>query len=186
MILDEDKKAIIRWGQILHQKGFVTATGGNISVKVAPRKILITAHNSYMGYLEKEDLVLIDLKGNIIAGEKETTSEKPLHLDIHGTFDDVKVILHAHPPYTVAFFHYFDSLNIIPFEAKFYLADIKIIPQATATVSDTKPVTEALHDCRIAVLKDHGVVSIGRDFKEAFSLIELLEQQAKVNLITRQ
>jgi L-fuculose-phosphate aldolase len=97
----------------------------------------------------------------------------------------VRAVLHAHPPWTVAFFHYFDRLDIFSFEARHYLGSIKVIPQDSPTVSDTKPVSAALEHANIVVLKDHGVVSVGKDFRGPFGLIELLEEQAKVNLMMK-
>jgi len=185
MRFDNQREEIVWWARLLNERGFVTARSGNISYKIAPDKILITAHDSYLGHLEEEDLLLIDSEGQVLEGKRETTSEKRLHLDIARAFANYEVILHAHPPYTVALFHYFNSLDIFSFEAKFYLGNVAVIPQDGPTVTDTKPVVEALRGSQIVVLKDHGVVSVGRDFKEPFSLIELLEEQAKVNLTMR-
>ncbi|MDY6990464.1 MAG: class II aldolase/adducin family protein [Thermodesulfobacteriota bacterium] len=185
MRFSNQKDEIVWWARLLNERGFVTARSGNISRRIAPDKILITAHDTYLGHLEEEDLLLIDSKGAVLEGTKETTSEKRLHLDIHRAFADHEVILHAHPPFTVALFHYFESLDIFSFEAKFYLGNVGVIPQDSPTVTDTKPVVEALKGSQIVVLKDHGVVSVGKDFKEPFSLIELLEEQAKVNLTMR-
>jgi len=185
MRFDNQRKEVMRWARLLNERGFVTARSGNISYKIAPEKILITAHDSYLGHLEEEDVLLIDSEGAVLEGKRETTSEKSLHLDIHRAFADHEVILHAHPPFTVALFHYFESLDIFSFEAKFYLGNVAVIPQESPTVTDTKPVVEALEGSQIVVLKDHGVVSVGKDFKEPFSLIELLEEQAKVNLTIR-
>jgi L-fuculose-phosphate aldolase len=185
MDLDQERKEVIRWARLLNQKGFVTARSGNISCKVDPKTMLITAHDSYLGHLEEGDLLLTDLGGNILEGTREITSERLLHVDIQGYFQNCNVILHAHPPFTVAFFHYFERLDIFSFEAKSYLGNLTVIPQEGPTVTDTRPVLEALNTSPIAVLKDHGVVSVGKGFKEPFSLIELLEEQAKVNLTMR-
>jgi L-fuculose-phosphate aldolase len=185
MKYDKYKKEIIYWANLLNQREFVTVRSGNISLKVGEDKILITSHDCYLGYLDKEDILLIDLKGNVLEGDKEITSEKKLHLGIHSKFKDIYAVLHAHPPYTIAFFNYFKKLNIFSFEAKFYLGKVPVIPQKTPIVIDTKPVISALENSNIIVLKNHGVISIGKDFKEAFSLIELLEAQARVNLLLR-
>jgi L-fuculose-phosphate aldolase len=185
MDLDKERKEVIWWARLLNQRGFVTARSGNISYKIAPDKILITAHDSYLGHLEEEDVLLIDSKGKVLEGRRDTTSEKRLHLDIHSAFSDCRVILHAHSPFTVALFHYFEGLDIFSFEARCYLGNIPVIPQDSPTVTDTEPVVEALKGSQIVVLKDHGVVSVGRGFKEPFSLIELLEEQAKVNVTMR-
>jgi len=129
--------------------------------------------------------LLVDLKGNILEGEGELTSEKKMHLDIQNKFKEIKVVLHAHPPYTVGFFNYFKKLNPFSFETKLYLSSLKVIPQKTYLVLNTNPVLKALEKSSIVVLKNHGVVSIGKDFKFSFGLIELLEEQAKINLLLK-
>ena len=177
------KEELIYWAKMLNQKNLVSARSGNISCKISDKEILITAHNCYLGFLKEEDILLMDLKGKILEGKKEVTSEKNVHLDIHKSFKNIKVVLHAHPPHTVAFFHYFDELDIFSFEAKFYLGKVKVIPQNTPTVVDTSPIIEALKSTNIVVLKDHGVISIGEDFKDAFGWIEILEEQSRINLL---
>jgi L-fuculose-phosphate aldolase len=179
-----EKEELIYWAHLLNQKGYVRARNGNISYKVG-KAILITAHDAYLGQLEEKEILLVDPKGNILKGGLALTAEKDLHLSIHKRFKNTKVVLHAHPPYTIAFFHYFDALEIFSLEARVYLDNIKVIPQDTPSVTKVEPVLKALQDCKIVVLKDHGVVSIGSSFKEAFSLIELLEGQAEVNLLTQ-
>ena len=185
MSYSKEKEELIFWAHLLNQKGFVSARSGNISYKVDKDKLLITTHNCYLGQLEAKDILLVDLKGNILEGEGELTSEKKMHLDIQNKFKEIKVVLHAHPAYTIGFFHYFKELAIHSFEAKFYLSSLRIIPQETPTVIDTEPLLEALESSNIVVLKDHGVVAMGEDFKSAFSLIELLEEQAKVGLLLK-
>jgi L-fuculose-phosphate aldolase len=185
MSFERERKEIIYWGRILNQKKFISAKNGNISCKINSNKILITAHDAYLGYLEEKEVLLADLEGNILRGDLALTAEKNLHLNIHRKFKDIKVVFHAHPTYTTAFFHYFNELDIFSFETKFYLGNIKVIPQETPAVTEIEPVLEALDSSNIVVLKNHGVVSIGGDFKDAFSLIELLEEQAKVNLLIK-
>ncbi len=181
---EKEKEKIIYWARKLNERGFVTARSGNISLKV-DKGVLITSHDCYLGELTPADILLVDSKGEVLEGKREVTSEKDLHLKIHKKFPKIQVVLHAHSPYTVAFFYYFDKLDVFSFEEKFYLGNIKVIPQDTPTVTDVEPVLEKLEASSIVVLGQHGVVAVGRDFKEAFSLIELLEEQAKVNLMLK-
>lgn len=184
MSYENEKREIIFWGAQLYRKGLVCGKSGNISLKVNNAKILITAHDAYLGLLEKEDILLIDIDGQVIEGKKGTTSEKELHLEIHKNFPEKRAVLHAHSPYTVYFFHFFQTLEPVSFEERFYLGKVSSITQHTPTVTDVTPVIEALKTNNIVVLKDHGVVAIGEDFKSTFSLIELLETQARLNLLT--
>jgi ribulose-5-phosphate 4-epimerase/fuculose-1-phosphate aldolase/putative sterol carrier protein len=183
MTYEIEKKEIIYWASFLNQKGFAAARNGNVSFQVESDRILITAHNAYLGRLEEDEILLVDLEGNILEGGLELTAEKDLHLNIQRKFQDANVVFHAHPVYTTAFFHYFDTLDIFSFEAKIYLGEPKSVPQDRPAVAEIAPVLSALENNNIVVLKDHGVVSMGNDFKEAFGYIEMLEEQAKVNLL---
>jgi len=172
---------IINWARLLNERGYVTARGGNISYQVDEDTILMTAHDSYLGFLEEKDVLEMDLKNLHQDNKKEFSSERFLHLEIQKKFAEGKVVVHVHSPYTTAFFEYFDVLEMFSFEVKFYLGDVSVIPQETPTVTLIAPVIKALEDSNIVVLKNHGVLAVGKDFKEAFSLIELLEEQARVN-----
>lgn len=184
MTYTPQKKEMIYWAGLLNQRGLVTVRSGNVSCKLDQDTLLITAHDSYLGHLKEEELVVTDIAGNVLDGRVQPTSEKELHCDIHAQYREVNVILHAHPPFTVAFFHYFDTLDIVSFESKMYLGNVAVIGQDSPIVTDVAPVVNALSSSGIVVLKDHGVVAIGREYREAFGLIELLEEQARVNLIT--
>ena len=177
-------KSMVYWAKKMNERGLVTARSGNISLKVK-EGILITSQDCYLGELKSDEILLVDANGRVLGGDREITSEKDLHLNIHRRFKETKVVFHAHSPYTTAFYHYFDKLDIFSFEARFYLGDIKVIPQLTPTVTDLEPVLKELENTNIVVLGEHGVVSVGHDFNEAFSLIELLEEQAKINLLLR-
>ncbi|MDD5492494.1 MAG: class II aldolase/adducin family protein, partial [bacterium] len=118
-------------------------------------------------------------------GTCKLTSEKNLHFGILNKFPSAKAVIHAHPIYALAFFHYFPRLDIFSFETRFNLGQVPVVPQTTPTVTNIKPVLQALENNNIVVLKNHGVVAIGNDFASAFALIELLEEQAKINLLLR-
>jgi len=180
----QEKQQIIYWAKLLNDKGLVTARSGNISIRTG-ENAAITAHNTYLGHLKEEDIVVVDMKGNLVCGDVAPSSERAMHLDIMKKFKDINVVIHSHSPYSTAFFHYFDKLEIFSFEAKFYLGTVPVVAQRTPTVTDTVPVLKALEGCNIVVLGNHGVVAMGKDFKEAFSLLELLEEQAKVSFTAK-
>ena len=99
------KNEIIYWAKTLNQRGFVIAGSGNISTRINSNQILITTHNSYLGELKQKRIILINKNGDILEQTKYTiTSEKNIHLAIYNQFNEYNVILHAHSPYTTAFF----------------------------------------------------------------------------------
>jgi L-fuculose-phosphate aldolase len=180
---EKEKQEIIFWGAQFYHRGINYGRSGNISRRVG-NKILITAHESYLGFLQEDDILVMDREGNMVEGDKEPTSEKPLHVSVYQQFPQKKVAIHVHPPCTVHYFHYHDALTPTTLEERVYLGKVKAIAQQTATITDIEPVHQALSNNDIVVIKDHGVVAIGSDFQYTFSLIELLEVNARVHLIT--
>lgn len=183
MSFDKEKQEIRFWGSQLHQHGINYGRSGNMSKRVGD-KILITAHESYLGFLEKDDILVMDKEGSIVKGNKEPTAEKPLHLSIHKQFPQRHVVIHVHPPYTVHYFYHYESLAPITLEERVYLGKVKAITQKTPTITNLDSIHQALDNNDIVVIKDHGVVAIGEDFKYTFSLIELLEVNARLRLTT--
>ena len=119
MSFEKEKQEICFWGSQLHQHGINYGRSGNISKRVGD-KILITAHESYLGFLEQGDILVMDQAGGIVEGDKEPTAEKPLHLSIYRQFPQKNVVIHAHPPYTVHYFYHHETLNPITLEERVY------------------------------------------------------------------
>jgi len=183
MSFEKEKQEIIFWASQLHRQGINCGRSGNIS-KRAGDKILITAHESYLGFLDEGDILVMDKDGTILEGDKEPTSEKLLHVYLYQHYPQKHVVIHAHPPYTVHYFHHNESLTPITLEERVYLGKVSAITQKTPTITDLDAIHQALDNNDIVVIKDHGVVAIGEDFKYTFSLIELLESNAQLRLIT--
>ncbi len=177
------KGEICFWGKQLHRQGLTYGQSGNISKKIE-NKIFVTAHKSYLGYLDEEDILVLDDSGVIIEGEKEPTSELSLHLFIYKQFPQHHVVIHAHPPYTIRYFHLYGVLTPITLEEHLYLSRLSVIECQTPTITDLKSIKDAFMVGDIVVIKDHGVVAVGRDFKYAFALTELLEINARLRLTT--
>ena len=177
-----NKEELIYWGKMLNQRSLVAARSGNISKRCGNDNILVTCSNSYLGQLQEDDIVSLSLEGDVVDGLAVPTSEKHLHLDVYNAFSDANAVIHAHSPNTVAFFMQHEELFCTSFEAEMYLGEVPVVQQNSPTVTDIEPVIEALKRNKIVVLGRHGVIAIGKDFKEAYALIEVLEEQAKVNI----
>ncbi len=181
--LYKDKRdEILFWAKELANRSFVCGPVGNISVRVDKDKFLVTTHNAYLGYLEEDEIVLIDKSGNVLdKNDSKPTSELALHLGAY-KFEEVNAVIHAHPAFTTAFYSNFKNLEINNFEARLYLSNITALEQDGPIVTNVKPVLKALETSNIVVLKRHGIVSIGSDFKQAFSLTQMLDETCKVNI----
>jgi L-fuculose-phosphate aldolase len=84
----------------LTASGLVTGTSGNVSVRTPEGDILITPGGLDYALLEPKDVVLVDLRGRVLEGSLEPSSETPMHIDIYRARPDAGGIVHTHARYS--------------------------------------------------------------------------------------
>ena len=97
------REEIVRYGRMLHDRGFVAAMDGNLSVRLPNDRILVTPTCLSKGAMRPADMVIVDPDGQRVAGRRNVTSEIGMHLLIYRMRPDVQAIVHAHPPTATGF-----------------------------------------------------------------------------------
>jgi L-fuculose-phosphate aldolase len=87
----------VSFGRMLHHRGYVAATDGNLSVRIDEERILATPTAMSKGALRAVDMVIVDPAGRQVAGRRHVSSEISMHLLIYKLRPDVCGIVHAHP-----------------------------------------------------------------------------------------
>lgn len=174
---------IINIGKKLYDLRLVAAKAGNLSARIDANSILITATGTCLGNLTPDDILKVDLNADNLSNQKVTT-EFPLHQLIYKNFPN-KIIIHCHPPLTNGYFAVYSELKALTFETKLYLGNVPVVAQDTPAVSKPELVIESLKVSNIVVLKNHGVVCIGDEFKQALYLIDSLEEAVKTAAVAR-
>ncbi len=188
------RKQMVEVGRRMYRKGLVVATEGNISVRLAPQRILLTPTGAWKGFLNPADMVVVDLNGpaRLQASRpgprpSRPSMETPMHRGIYRARADVRAIVHAHPPVATGFAVAGIALDQpILAEAVLVLGPVPVVPYAT-------PATEALPEAigpyaakhQALLLGNHGAVTMGRDLWEAYARMEILEHLAVVQLTAR-
>ncbi len=176
---------IIEYGKLAGQKGLTSGNSGNISCRNSD-KVVITATNTANGYLQPEDLTILDFEGNIIEGRKPS-SEKYLHIEFYKQREDINAIFHVHSPYLTAFAAAGMALeeNILP-EIVYAFRKIPLaeyaLPGSTALVEKT---SKYFGEYDAVLMKNHGVIIGGKTLKDAFLKLELCETYAKTILFSK-
>jgi L-fuculose-phosphate aldolase len=178
------RQSIIDCGRLLWDKDLVTACNGNISVRAGEDRVLVTATGTCLGLLKEEDLVLLGGDGAVLEGGVPST-ERHLHLDIYRQLRDVEAVVHTHNPYTNAYFMAYDVFRPATFEAEYVLGDVFSAPQSGVNVKDTSAVIDCLRRSKVAALKRHGTVSVGKTLFECVAKIQTLEEQIKTEAVSR-
>ena len=99
----EHRQDIVHVGKLVHEKGWVAANDGNISIRLDEDRILCTCTGISKGMMTPDDLIVCDLAGNQLEGTRERTSELAMHLTIYRMRPDVFSVVHAHPVVATGF-----------------------------------------------------------------------------------
>lgn len=177
-------------GNHLFNKDFVAANDGNISARLSDNEILATPTATSKGFLRPENIVKLDLEGNILEappGVKPSTEVK-MHLRCYQKMPQCNGVVHAHPPYATAFAIKGEVLN------KATMPEVVIampeIPLAQYGCPSTEEVPDSIEPyfnrCEAVLLENHGAITWGKDLTSAYLNMERLEYIAKLTYITRQ
>ena len=177
---------VVLVARLLYDKGLANAFEGNVSI-ASGDWVYITPSAVCKGFLQAEQIVVIDRKGMVLhADQVRPSSEYKLHLAIYATRPDVRGVVHAHPPYCTAFAVagreiYADSYP----EALALYHKIPLAPYGRPSTDDIwKGVIPFLSDYDIVLLANHGLVAVGPDVRQAYYRLESAESIAKVLILS--
>ena len=185
MTFQEEREAVCRVGKLLYDRGYVAANDGNISVKVAENRLLITPSGVSKGRMTPEMLLVTDMDGTVIEGDRHPTSEGKMHLEVYRGRPDANAVVHAHPPVSTAFAVCRRGLET-PYLSEL-VAGLGQVPCTTSfAMLSTEEVPESvrpyLADHNALLLANHGALAWGGDLWEAFDRLETVEHTAKIVL----
>lgn len=172
----------------LWERGLIAGPDGNVSVRLAPDRILVTPAGMSKVDVRSEDLVEVSNDGRHLRGTRRASSELAVHLRIYAQRPDVGAVVHAHPPVATGFSVAGEGFAscILP-EVIFQVGWVPLVPYEM-------PGTEALarqfdpfipaHDAFL--MANHGAVTIGPTLSIAHQRMESLEHTARIVLTARQ
>ena len=178
----ETKAALVRQAQQAFMDRMFAATSGNLSVydRETGRMYITPGSFPYME-MTPEDVMVIDLDGNILEGSHKPSSEWRLHAEVYRAKENVNAVVHTHSPYATAF-----SINNLPipvvlYEIVYFLGGD--IPCAEGAIPGTKAVGEncvkVLNDRYGCLMGNHGTLAIGDTLARAYTRALYIEDAAK-------
>ena len=180
-------QSIVRFCHRLYEKGFVTATDGNVSARLDCGNILVTPTALNKGQVGESDLVELKPDGTPVTLSRKPSSETDMHLYIYEQRSDVRAVVHAHPPYATGF-----ATARVPLTACLFpevIVGLGAIPLASYATPSTKEVAESLAPYVMTadaiLLANHGVVTCGPDVQDAYFRMEKVEHAAHVTFVAR-
>jgi L-fuculose-phosphate aldolase len=180
------REEIVHYGRMLHQRGFVAAMDGNLSVRLGEDRILVTPTCVSKGAMRPVDMVIVDTEGKRVSGRRNVTSEIGMHLLVYRMRGDVKAIVHAHPPTATGFAAAGMALTEpLVCEVVMGLGCIPLARYGTPGTSELAQTLEPYVPNYDAILmSNHGVVVYGDTLEHAYMKMETVEHFAEIALVT--
>ena len=175
-------------GRRIYNRQFAAANDGNITVRVSDNEILCTPTLQCKGLLKPEDIALIDMTGKQIAGRKKRSSEALLHLEIYKQREDIRSVVHCHPPHATAFAIAREPIPqcVLP-EVEVFLGDVPITKYETPGGQDfADTIIPFVKKTNVMILANHGTVSYGETVEQAFWWTEILDSYCRMLMLAKQ
>jgi len=181
----KEAKEILEICNIMLKKGLIIGTAGNVSMRVKlPNErtaFLLTPSTVRYEDMTEEDLVLIDEDLKVIAGTRNPTSEKHLHINVYLSRSDISAIIHSHAPYSTILSIARIPLGPIVDEIIPFIGGCELAEYGMAGTEDiSQKAIQALGNNYAVFLPNHGNVCCGIDIKHAYTVLEQVEFAAKV------
>ena len=171
----------------LYERGLIAGPDGNVSVKLAGDRILVTPSGASKIDVQEDDLVVVSLDGRVVAGAGRPSSELGMHLRIHQRRADIGAVVHAHPPLATAFAVAGEDLlfPVLP-EIVVQTGGVPLVPYATPGTGELANAIEPYlphHDAFL--MANHGATTLGPTLSIAHQRMESIEHAARILLAAR-
>jgi len=185
---EEMREEIAEVCRRIYDKNFVAANDGNVSMRLDEKRILMTPSGVSKGDVTAASLVVCDLAGTRVAGDRTPTSEVLLHLAVYRERADVHGVVHAHPPFATAVTVAGVSLEepVLP-EVAVTFGKIPTAEYATpASAEGPRVIRKLIRDFDAILLDRHGTLTAGKSAWEAYFKLEKVEHAAQVIFLAKQ
>lgn len=175
---------------ILGQEGQGDLTLGHISVRIpGEEKMLMKPWGLGFEEVRPVDLLVFDLEGNMLEGPHPPHGERFIHTEILKARKDVNSVIHTHPVHVTVLGTTGEELLPIMHDGVLFIYGVPVYdrtPELIVTKEEAIPVAEKLGYKRALIIKNHGVVVVGKSIEEAVITAIFLEKAAKAQLIAKQ
>lgn len=181
------RREIVEVCRRLYERGLISGTEGNVSVRIPGNRILVTPAGMAKADVRADDLVEVTLEGKRVRGARPQSTEIGVHLRLYGRRPEVGAVVHAHPPTATGFAVAGESFSacVLP-EVIFQVGWVPLVPYEMPGTQDLADRFEPFLETHDAFLMaNHGAVTCGATLSVAHQRMESLEQAARIMLTAR-
>jgi L-fuculose-phosphate aldolase len=181
----KERKEVARFMRRLYRQGLTTTSGGNLSLKVSDKIIVITPSATDKGRMKWKEVGIMTTEGKNLTPELKPSMEHGMHLSIYGKRKDIRAIVHAHPLFASAFTAMKCKIDTnLTAEARAVCGEPCFVPYALMGTTELATIASAaIEKNDILLLENHGIITAGSSLLQAFDRLEVLENAARMTTI---
>lgn len=187
MLMKHERKKLIHFGKKLVSEGLTKGTGGNLSIYDRDAGLVaITPTGIDFFEIKEEDIVILDLEGTIVEGDKLPSCEWYMHLIQYQTREDIDAVIHAHTTYATVLACLHEPLPASHYMVAVAGKDVRVAEYASYGSKELAiNSSKAMEDRRAVLLANHGILAGAQDLLNAFNIVEEVEYCSKIYCVAR-
>lgn len=187
MLLQKEREEIVAYGKKMISSGLTKGTGGNISIFNREQGLIAISPSGLEYYGTKpEDVVIVNLDGEVVEGARKPSSELDMHLIYYRNREDINALVHTHSPYAKTIATLGWELPAVSYLIAFAGPNVRCAPYETfGTKQLAEAAFEGMIDRRAVLLANHGLMAGANNIKMAFTVAEEIEFCAQIYYQTK-
>jgi len=188
MLLKELREQVVEVGMALYDFRLVGLSDGNVSARDPETNLVAVKPGGFTwNKLRPEDIVIVDLDGNVVEGDSKPSSETPMHTCVYRTRPEINGAIHCHAPYSTAWSVVNKPIPAIIVNQVMTGGEIPIAEyRMPGTLDLGECALEAMGEGYAVVLQNHGPLCVGRSVIHALHITFAVEDAAKTALYATQ
>ena len=174
----------VAWAcRILALEGYADLTLGHVSVRADERAIYIKRKGLALDEVEPEDVVELEVESESAPESPDLHLETVLHTEVYKARPDVGAVIHGHPPYATAFAATDASFELLTHDAVLFADGISVFEETPELITEPgqgRAVALALGARRAVILRNHGVLVVGKNVRWAVLAAVTLERAIRL------
>lgn len=178
----ETRQALLAAAKEMIDCGLVEGTAGNVSARLPDGNIVLTPSSVDYDTMTLNDLVVTDIDGNVLEGERAPTTEKSLHLACLRKHGDIGAVMHCHALFASMFAVVRQPIPCVIEEFDVYVGGEVPVADYKLTGSDelAEEVSRWVKDRGAVLMANHGLLCVGKHPGDVIKVAKLVERTAKI------
>ena len=178
----ETREAVLAAAKEMLHVGLVEGTAGNLSARLPDGNVVLTPSSLDYNAMTLDDLVITDIDGNVLRGDKKPTTEKALHTSVLRLYPEINAVIHSHAMYATMFAIVQQPIPAVIEEFVAFVGGDVPVAQYRTTGTDelADEVAKYVSNRAAALIANHGLLTVGKTPMDAMKVAILVERTAKI------